>query len=609
MGGWFTKEYPAQDWFRGESSTSGQGRWYMFFVVPRTWIHGKYLRWRWAAYPGYSGFTTHVEVWDGSYDRGSMVDFPNGAVPVTKGNGMLQELASKGGTFVAQIDDVQIDTSGGNQQDVTIIIWSNDAWTAQYGLFEIDWIEVNDSAGGADNLYFETFDPASYISEAGGSNGYGYISGGNVPEWTSDLSCAFSIRNSGDLKGIFTIRQWQEELLAGFTSKQWQEDLLAEVISRQSASSDFPAQFAVQRTATPLELLGVFSTGGSGNVHAKVRVEKYYNLEGTGGIAFYWWGADNPPEAMNQLILETATGFWYTDFYDGVAAWRLVEIPWGSFTWVAAQQRYLEPHRHGFEEPNQQQIGGFIWTVHTHGERRLDYIYAYPRVPNSELLGYFAIQRTATPVELLAEFITRRDASQELLGKFTVAQTGTPQDLLAGLYHLTVIPALANFNAGFRVAQETMDLPAVLRVNIQKLNLPAKFSVRLTEIEDFEDAILVDHYQHFSGNGFRNALFPHTGTYSWRTRAGQNDIFDISNGETLTYAKVELWARYGNGTRKIELLDSGFSTLAQTTWTTSTPYHQKSVEYTGAVKYLRITCPAGGNSGLWTDDVEIEWMT
>ena len=193
---------------------AGMGRLYMFFVVPRAWIHGKYLRWRWAAYPGGTA-RSHVEVWDGSYERSSLVDFPDGSGPVSKGNGMLQELANRGPTFSALTDDVQIDTSGGNQSDVTIIFWTNDAWSGNYALFELDWIEVNDSAGGADNLYFEPFDPASYISEAGGSNGYGYISGGNVPEWTSDLSCAFSIRNSGDLKGIFTIRQWQEELLAG----------------------------------------------------------------------------------------------------------------------------------------------------------------------------------------------------------------------------------------------------------------------------------------------------------------------------------------------------------------------------------------------------------
>lgn len=178
---------------------------------------------------------------------------------------------------------------------------------------------------------------------------------------------------------------------------------------------------------------------------ATPRITDIYDLTGTLGFGFYWWGADNPPSALVQIILMTPTGFWFSDFYDGRARWRDVFIPWGKFTWVSAPQRLLEPHRHGFEEPNKSQIRDFIWTVHTAGLRRLDYVYA-PRA-RPAVKGKFIIRRS-TSVALSAGFDVRRSASQEFPAEFSVRQ---PSQDLFGM---------------FNVAQDSEDLKCSFEVSV-----------------------------------------------------------------------------------------------------------------------------------------------
>lgn len=172
-----------------------------------------------------------------------------------------------------------------------------------------------------------------------------------------------------------------------------------------------------------------------------LHISEVYDLTGTIGLAFFWWGADNPPSSLVQIILETSTGFWYSDFYDGPARWRYVFIPWGSFIWVSSPQRLLEPHYHGFEEPDKSQVTGFIWTVHTAGTRRLDYVHA-PR----QLLGpigvfvarhsqshdvpaAFVIRHSAVS-DLLVNIILRHSTSRDLSGGFRISRQGIG-DLLA----------------------------------------------------------------------------------------------------------------------------------------------------------------------------------
>ena len=858
----------------GGISSWGEG--YFFIVVDRAWLNGKYLRWRWQA-DLTDSTNVVVRIYDGAYDRSSDVDFPDGTPKITKGNGLLQLLRYTSVTFGWETRDVQTSLAGGSEELCTIFVSARDHTSGGNCYLDLDWFEINSGAGGAGPFYDEQFTGAITMERSGGDQDYGYISTGTALPFASvELACGFEVgQGSGNLPAKFRARQDFAELGAELEVGQDSVNLLGELVVRHPASVELLGEFAVRRSALQ-ELLAeliVRQPASPQNLTAKFRVERVYDLRGTAGIAFYWWGAANPPEAQNQLRLETPTGFWYTDFIDGPASFRYVFIPWGNFTWVSTAQRRLEPHRHGFNEPNKSQIDAILYTINTAGVRRIDYIHApfmrpFPckftvRHPGSADLGAgFAVARPGSQ-NLPAGFTIRQSASQNLSSGFFVNQSsdelpsafdlttleislrehkssssynpgwafskpsasivraettaagsavgtalifftvskeyihgkyiritwegdytwgnwgsrvyiydgsydrqseldfpagsGLPSKgnglLQTGLSHsgdfgpvteefqvdvsgsalenVTImvvsgdswvsqwgwlevdlieinsaaagvgtlwrepfngditmerlgsngdygyisagqppLGATQDLAAGFLVAQDSSDLAAgfnaaapnenlpthfivrhpgsaelgasfdgqvslnlaagfttqrildlpgaflirqwyadlaakiTIRQGIE--SLPAKMSIIDMETEDFEDTALVDHYQHDSGPGFRNAVFPHTGTWSWRTPQGQVDVFDISDGDTLTYAKVTVWAFAGNDTRKIELLDSDFNTLVQTTWTVD-GYIQKSVEFTGAVKYFRITCPAGANSGLWTDDIEIKW--
>lgn len=147
--------------------------------------------------------------------------------------------------------------------------------------------------------------------------------------------------------------------------------------------------------------------------------EDTWDLTGTTGIAFYWWGTGDAPEIRVDFILESPTGFWMSSFYDGPARWRLVFLPWGSFTWVSLPAPDLDPHRHGFNEPDKSQIDAFYWTLHTPGVRRIDLIYAPVGAFGGNLLGEFIV-RHADSVEFVGRFDGQ--VSLNLLGEFEVGQ-------------------------------------------------------------------------------------------------------------------------------------------------------------------------------------------
>ncbi|MCK4267123.1 MAG: hypothetical protein KAX31_07555, partial [Thermoplasmata archaeon] len=266
--------------FRGYSTPNlSQGRWYMFFVVDRAWLHNKYIRWRWQGNYSYS-FATQAEIWDGEYDRSSMVDFPDQAGPISKGNGTLQVLDLNSGSFAMETKDVQADTSGGSEEKCTVIFWSHDSWSGQQGYFQLDWIEINTGAGGAGMLNTEDFTGNIVPEQTGTNNDYGYIGEGPVdPIITRDLPAKFESgqnnqslpgkfisRQSGsakllgefivrqgastDLPAGFRLRQDVEDLPASFTAAQWQADLPGEVIIRHTNTENLPGSFSIRRTAT-----------------------------------------------------------------------------------------------------------------------------------------------------------------------------------------------------------------------------------------------------------------------------------------------------------------------------------------------------------------------
>ena len=208
------------------------GGMYMFFVVDRAWLHDKYIRWRWLGAYTHT-FTSLAQIWDGEYDRSSMVDFPSGAGRISKGNGLLQTLDSNVGSFAMETKDIQADTSGGSEEKCTIAFFFADSWNAQQGYLELDWIEINTGAGGAGPINDEQFTDAIVPEQTGTTADYGYIGYGEAGPSLDDanLAAGFIVRQPGS-----------EDLPAGF-DQQIILDLSAEFIVRRDGSQDLGASF------------------------------------------------------------------------------------------------------------------------------------------------------------------------------------------------------------------------------------------------------------------------------------------------------------------------------------------------------------------------------
>jgi hypothetical protein len=133
------------------------GHGYAFFVVPRAWINGKYLRWRW---DGGRFDTTdprvHAQmlIYDGVYNRKSTSDFPSGSAIPTKGNGLLQKYDGPNtyGTWGPTTVDLLVNVAGGCLDYVTIFFRMNDDWIANRIYLDLDFIEINTGPGGSGNI-------------------------------------------------------------------------------------------------------------------------------------------------------------------------------------------------------------------------------------------------------------------------------------------------------------------------------------------------------------------------------------------------------------------------------------------------------------------------
>lgn len=152
------------------SSGAALGDTYGFFVVPRTWLHGKYLRFNWqGAAVGTWLWAVYVD--DGIYLRSSNIDFPSGAGKLGKGAGRLQTPASKTTTFSAQTVDVLMALSAGTQDFVTIFFFIHDGTGSAPITEDVDWLEINTAAGGSGNLLTVHFTTSSVVMELTGTTG------------------------------------------------------------------------------------------------------------------------------------------------------------------------------------------------------------------------------------------------------------------------------------------------------------------------------------------------------------------------------------------------------------------------------------------------------
>jgi len=156
------------------SSSLGEG--FVFFVVPASWINGKYVRWKWDGYFSYSEARVVAEafIMDGEYDRKSSSDFPSGGAIATKGNGRLQTLYQENValTWGAYTRDVLVNISPALPY-VTLFFRMGDGWTGQTVYLDIDFIEANTDAGGSGNIITLHFTESVRMEVTGTLNDYG----------------------------------------------------------------------------------------------------------------------------------------------------------------------------------------------------------------------------------------------------------------------------------------------------------------------------------------------------------------------------------------------------------------------------------------------------
>lgn len=176
----FTK---VSDYVDATSSTAGLGQANMFIVANREWLDGKYLRWKWR-HIHYS--TAYTRIYDGEYSRDSEVDFPYGSEMISKGNGLLQILGSLTDTGSSATTDTLIDVSGGSEDNVTIFVLHSDGWSSQTLETIIYWFEINEGAGGADNLLkwdVNTAGTSLTMEQTGTYKDYGRVDGGDIEDY------------------------------------------------------------------------------------------------------------------------------------------------------------------------------------------------------------------------------------------------------------------------------------------------------------------------------------------------------------------------------------------------------------------------------------------
>jgi PKD repeat protein len=176
----FTWTREGTDYLRMTSSNPSMGAGYMFIVVPRDWLNGKYVRFRWQGYASYGATVFHVFIYDGSYDRSSDTDFPSGSNILIKGNGLLQTMIQKTGSFAIETQDIQAVVDTGTQEDCTIFFWLAEGWSGQNFWLQLDWFEINQESGGSGNLWDEQFTDAPVMEVTGTYGDYGYCSTGHV---------------------------------------------------------------------------------------------------------------------------------------------------------------------------------------------------------------------------------------------------------------------------------------------------------------------------------------------------------------------------------------------------------------------------------------------
>jgi len=294
------------DYIRGGVGNIEAARAFYSIIYCRAkWLKGKYIRARHSKSAGGTstnpGSKVYVEIYDG------IVDYTVGGNPPT-GWAEIQEVWSYQDVneYAYRVDEGQADFVI-NEEWVSLVLWLEDLNTIYGTAVDIDYLQINEGPGGADNKYEIDYDDTDYSItwETSGSEAHGYLDTPAYydPYWeallfaklyitphddaelpaefkvtqpgSADLQAEFQLAQIEDLQAEFTIRQTAtrdlkgyfnlggfEELAAYFdvgqdslnlytkfiTQNSESQDIQAEFISRQSASRDLYAQFTSQVT-------------------------------------------------------------------------------------------------------------------------------------------------------------------------------------------------------------------------------------------------------------------------------------------------------------------------------------------------------------------------
>jgi hypothetical protein len=167
------------------------GQVWAFVNVNRAWLHGKTIKWSWAASLGFEGgiggigTLQYAFIWDGSYDRTDDDDFPAPSLfwnPLIKGEGVLQTLASIGAQFGALNwvdEEVVADTSAGTEEFCCIMFRCQDGLGENSYSLSIDDFQILDEG---EIVVDEPFTAEVVMEVTGTDADYGYISTGDPPE-------------------------------------------------------------------------------------------------------------------------------------------------------------------------------------------------------------------------------------------------------------------------------------------------------------------------------------------------------------------------------------------------------------------------------------------
>jgi len=172
------------DYIQVSSDNLAQGRGVFFLTINREWLKDKYIRWSWQQYQstGTSRSLCYFELRDYEHDRTNDNDFPEGTY---KGWLLEYKAITVSGAWSGWLteDRLMDNLTLGIYTNCTAMFIMHDAWNSQNIKMQIDWIEINEGAGGTDNLITINFEDATNLvmEQLGTQDDYGYVNNTGLP--------------------------------------------------------------------------------------------------------------------------------------------------------------------------------------------------------------------------------------------------------------------------------------------------------------------------------------------------------------------------------------------------------------------------------------------